>query len=82
MITVSHASTDGLRIEFTIDDEPTLEALRESLRDPVWLLGATWDVLTTNDYKRGRFDDAIGAWMGQNEAADIRATLDAAGIDA
>ncbi len=72
-------TADGGSIEVAIPDEASFEAVRQALGDPVWLVGATWQVLTTNEFKRGRFDDALGAWAARQEAEAVRATLSGTG---
>jgi hypothetical protein len=73
-------SSEPIRIELNGADD--LEALRAALDDPVWLLGATWEALYTNDFKRGRFQDALGAWLERRDGAQIASTLQAAGVNA
>ncbi len=73
-------TADRRRIEVVIPDEAAFEAMRDALGDPVWLVGATWEVLTTNDFKRGRFEDAFGAWAERQDSGELTATLGAAGI--
>lgn len=70
----------NLRIEITGADD--LEALRTALDDPVWLLGANWEAIYTNDFKRGRFQDALGAWLERRDGAEVASTLQAAGVNA
>lgn len=59
---------DDKRVRLTIDSGPTLESVRAALDDPIWLIGATWVILTTNDFKKGRFDDAFGAWAERHSS--------------
>ncbi len=74
--------TAGPDLRLEINSATDLEAMRDALGDPVWLLGATWDVLYTNDYKRTRFQDAFGAWVARRDGAEVCATLEAAGVQA
>lgn len=69
-----------LRVEISGADE--LEALRAALDDPVWLLGASWEVLYTNDFKRSRFEDAFGAWVKRREGGEVATMLRDAGVTA
>ncbi len=69
-----------LRIEISGADD--LEALRQALDDPVWLLGATWEVLYTNDFKRSRFQDALGAFLARRDGEELARTLQDAGVKA
>lgn len=73
-------TADGQRFEVVVPDAETFEAMRDALGDPVWLVGATWEILTTNDFKRGRFEDAFGAWMERQQSQDVSATLGSAGV--
>ncbi len=72
---------DDRRIEVVIADEATFEDMRDALGDPIWLVGATWQILTTNDFKRGRFEDAFGAWLERQEPPAAIKTLRAAGVE-
>ena len=65
-----------------VADAAAFEAMREALGDPVWLVGATWEILTTNEYKRGRFDDAFGAFAERQDGIALADRLAAAGVDA
>ena len=67
------------QIKAQFPDEATFEQMRQALDDPIWLLGATWQLLTTNDYKRGRFEDAFGAWLERQDCDSAVATLRGAG---
>jgi len=79
-ITMTAQTSDGRWLQVTIPDEGTFEAMRQALDDPIWLLGATWALLTTNDYKRGRFEDAFGAWLERQGCDDAATTLRDAGV--
>ena len=74
--------TTGPDLRLEIDDAADLEALRQALDDPVWLLGATWEVLYTNDFKRNRFQDALGAYLARRDGAELATTLQDAGVKA
>lgn len=74
--------TAGPDLHVQINGADDLEALRAALDDPVWLLGATWEVLYTNDFKRGRFQDALGAYVAKRDGAQLAATLQDAGVKA
>lgn len=74
--------TAGPDLVLEINGADELEAMRAALDDPVWLLGASWEVLYTNDFKRGRFEDAFGAWVKRRDGAGIAATLSDAGVTA
>ena len=74
--------TTGADLRVEISSAEDLEAVREALGDPVWLLGATWEALYTNDFKRGRFQDALGAWLARRDGAEVADTLQAAGAKA
>ncbi len=74
--------TAGADLRLEINNAAELEAMRDALDDPVWLLGATWEVLYTNDFKRTRFQDAFGAWVVRRDGAEVAATLGAAGVAA
>ena len=74
--------TTGPDLRIEISDADDLEALRTALDDPVWLLGATWEVLYTNDFKRGRFQDALGAFLARRDGAEMASTLQDAGVKA
>ena len=76
----SFTTSDGGELRIGIGDEATFEALRDALGDPVWLVGATWQVLTTNDFKRGRFVDAFGAWAARQDHGDAATLLRTAGV--
>lgn len=78
-ITTTHQTSDGRWLRVTLPDETTFEAMRHALDDPVWLLGASWELLTTNDFKRGRFDDAFGAWLERQDGEIARSLLEGAG---
>lgn len=75
-------ATTGPDLRIEISDADDLEALRTALDDPVWLLGATWEVLYTNDFKRGRFQDALGAFLARRDGAEMASTLQDAGVKA
>lgn len=74
--------TAGPDLRLEISSAAELEAMRAALDDPLWLLGATWEVLYTNDFKRTRFQDAFGAWVARRDGAEVSATLEAAGVRA
>lgn len=74
--------TTGPDLRLEINDASDLEAVRTALGDPVWLLGATWEALYTNDFKRGRFQDALGAWLARRDGAEVAAAMQAAGVTA
>ena len=74
--------TAGPDLRIQIDDAHDLETLRAALDDPVWLLGATWEVLYTNDFKRNRFQDALGAYLARRDGEEIARTLQDAGVKA
>ena len=74
--------TTGPDLRLEISDAADLEALRIALGDPVWLLGATWEALYTNEFKRGRFQDALGAWLARRDGAEVADVLQAAGVTA
>ncbi len=74
--------TAGPDLRLEIGSAEELEAMRIALDDPVWLLGATWEILYTNDYKRTRFQDAFGAWVARRDGAEVSATLESAGVRA
>ncbi len=73
-------TADGRALGIFVRDESTFEAMRVALGDPVWLVGATWDVLCTNDYKRGRFVDAFGAWVERQDAGAVEGLLEPVGV--
>lgn len=75
-------ATEGQWLTVRIPDQGSFEALREALDDPVWLVGASFHLLTTNEFKRGRFDDAFGAYVRLHDGEQLAARLTAAGIDA
>lgn len=81
-ITGTFRTADGQRFEVVVPDEASFEKLRDELGDPVWLVGATWEILTTNEFKRGRFEDAFGAWMERQDSSDATAILGSAGVTA
>ena len=56
--------------------------MRVALDDPLWLVGATWEILTTNEFKRGRFDDAFGAFVSRQDGHALARRLTDAGVDA
>lgn len=62
-IDFSGTTADGCVVEVSIPDAGAFEALRIALDDPLWLLGATWELLEANEYKRGRLVDALQAWL-------------------
>ncbi|MDE0802725.1 MAG: hypothetical protein OSA99_05300 [Acidimicrobiales bacterium] len=72
--------TAGADLELEINTADDLEALRAALDDPVWLLGASWEVLYTNDFKRSRFEDAFGAWVKRRDGDEVAVTLRDAGV--
>jgi crotonobetainyl-CoA:carnitine CoA-transferase CaiB-like acyl-CoA transferase len=74
------ATSEGRWLQVTIPDEAAFEQMRQALDDPIWLLGATWQLLTTNDYKRGRFEDAFGAWLERQGCDEAAGTLRGAGV--
>jgi crotonobetainyl-CoA:carnitine CoA-transferase CaiB-like acyl-CoA transferase len=74
--------TAGDDVVLQIDDAEEFESLRAVLGDPVWLVGASWEVLYTNDFKRSRFEDAFGAWIERRDGASVAAELRAAGVTA
>ncbi len=74
-----HQTQDGRWLRVAIPDGATFDAIRDALDDPVWLLGATWELLTTNEFKRDRFHDAFGAWMARQDAEPATALLEGAG---
>ena len=74
--------TAGPDLVLEINDANELESMRSALDDPVWLLGASWEVLYTNDFKRSRFEDAFGAWVKRRDGAEVAATLHDAGVTA
>ena len=74
--------TTGPDLRLEINDAADLEAVRTALGDPVWLLGATWEALYTNDFKRGRFQDALGAWLARRDGAEVVEVMQAAGVTA
>lgn len=65
-----------------LPDPQSFEALRVALDDPLWLVGATWEILTTNEFKRGRFDDAFGAFVSRQDGHTLARRLTDAGVDA
>ncbi len=73
-------TADGQRFEVVVPDEAAFEALRDALDDPVWLVGATWEILTTNEFKRGRFEDALSAWLERQDSTEAVTTLGSAGV--
>lgn len=74
--------TAGPDLLLEVNGAADLEAVRAALDDPVWLLGASWDVLYTNDFKRSRFEDAFGAWVKRRDGAEIATALREAGVTA
>ena len=79
-ISVTHQTADGRWLAVTIPDPTAFESMRLALDDPIWLLGATWDLLTSNDYKRGRFEDAFAAWLERQDADTATTTLRGTGV--
>lgn len=74
--------TTGPDLRLEINSAEDLEAMRQALDDPVWLLGATWEVLYTNDYKRTRFQDAFGAYVARRDGDELADLLRSAGVNA
>lgn len=82
MISTFRHESSGRSMDVHLDDQEGFERLRDALGDPVWLVGATYQILHTNDYKRGRFEDAFGAWLARQDIDAAVALLTAAGITA
>lgn len=74
--------TAGADLLIEINGAEELESMRVALDDPVWLLGASWEVLYTNDFKRSRFEDAFGAWVKRRDGAEVATMLADAGVTA
>lgn len=76
----TYLSEDDRHIVVSIPGALAFEAMRDAMGDPLWLVGATWQILTTNEYKRGRFDDALGAWVVRQSADRVVEVLDGTGV--
>lgn len=73
-------SADDRDVVVSIPGALAFEAMRDAMGDPVWLVGATWQILTTNEFKRGRFDDALGAWMLRQPVDRVIEVLGGTGV--
>ncbi len=76
----TYLTEDDRHLVVSIPGALAFEAMRDAMGDPVWLVGATWQILTTNDYKRGRFDDALGAWVVRQPVDRVLEVLDGTGV--
>ncbi|WP_436793356.1 hypothetical protein [Actinospongicola halichondriae] len=74
--------TAGPDLRLELNDAAELEAMRAALDDPLWLLGASWEVLYTNDFKRTRFQDAFGAWVARRDGSEVASMLQAVDVRA
>lgn len=76
----TYLTEDDRQVVVSIPGALAFEAMRDAMGDPLWLVGATWQILTTNDFKRGRFDDALGAWVVRQSADRVIEVLDGTGV--